>query len=203
SDKYEDETEYPKDPLGHDMDDEARVWRIYLEEARSFDQDIVIQASESLELLLVFAGLFSAVLTTFVAQTSQSLSPDSAAQSAGSLAELTRLVRAIGGRTSVEDVPQSASTSSGAVSNSIVWVNGLWFVSLTLSLATAIFAVLAKQWTRQYILPISGSSKERCLIRQFRCSGLEKWHFTAIIGLLPIPLHLSLILFLVGLVIFL
>ncbi|KIY60725.1 hypothetical protein CYLTODRAFT_318059, partial [Cylindrobasidium torrendii FP15055 ss-10] len=84
-----------------------------------------------------------------------------------------------------------------------VWVNGLWFVSLTLSLSTAIFAVLAKQWTRQYILPITGSSRERCFIRQFRYDGLEKWYFTAIIGLLPIPLHLSLIIFLVGLVIFL
>ncbi|KIY61987.1 hypothetical protein CYLTODRAFT_317388, partial [Cylindrobasidium torrendii FP15055 ss-10] len=133
------------------------------------------------------AGLFSAGLTTFVAQTaSQSLSPDAAAQSAGALLELTQLVRAIGSQRSVEDVRPSASESSGATSNSIVWVNGLWFVSLSLSLATAIFAVLAKQWTRQYILPISGSSRERCYIRQFRYRGLEKWHFTAIIGLLPI-----------------
>ncbi|KIY61982.1 hypothetical protein CYLTODRAFT_315087, partial [Cylindrobasidium torrendii FP15055 ss-10] len=203
SDKYEDETEYPKDPIGHDMDDEARVWRIYLEEARTFDQDIVIQASESLELLLVFAGLFSAVLTTFVAQTSQSLSPDAAAQSAGALLEIAQLIRAVGSQTPVEDVRPLASVASSAVSNSIVWVNGLWFVSLTLSLSTAIFAVLAKQWTRQYILPITGSSRERCFIRQFRYDGLEKWYFTAIIGLLPIPLHLSLIIFLVGLVIFL
>ncbi|KIY64400.1 hypothetical protein CYLTODRAFT_457256 [Cylindrobasidium torrendii FP15055 ss-10] len=54
TDKYEDETRFPKDQPDHELDDEARVWRVYLEEARSFDQDIVIQASESLELLLVF-----------------------------------------------------------------------------------------------------------------------------------------------------
>ncbi|KIY63835.1 hypothetical protein CYLTODRAFT_316486, partial [Cylindrobasidium torrendii FP15055 ss-10] len=203
ADKYEDENKYPADPHHHELDPEARVWRIYLEEARSFDQDIVIRASESLELLLVFAGLFSAVLTTFVAQTSQSLSPDAAAQSAGALLEITLLMRAMGSQTPVEDVPAFASTPSGATSNSIVWVNGLWFVSLTLSLSIAIFAVLAKQWTRQYILPIPGSSRERCYIRQFRYNGLEKWYFTAIIGMLPILLHLSLILFLIGLVVFL
>ncbi|KIY61990.1 hypothetical protein CYLTODRAFT_319298, partial [Cylindrobasidium torrendii FP15055 ss-10] len=197
------ETKYPTDQPHHELGDEARAWRVYLEEARSFDQDIVIQASESLELLLVFAALFSAVITTFVVQTFQSLSPDSGAQSAGALREITQLIRAIGGQTPIEDVPPSASASLSAISNSIIWVNGLWFVSLTLSLATAIFAVLAKQWTRQYILPISGSSRERSLVRHFRYEGLEKWHFTAIIGLLPIPLHLSLILFLVGLVVFL
>ncbi|KIY61298.1 hypothetical protein CYLTODRAFT_459977, partial [Cylindrobasidium torrendii FP15055 ss-10] len=119
TDKYEDDAKYPTDEHHHELDEEARVWRVYLEEARTFDQDIVIQASESLELLLVFAGLFSAVLTTFVAQTSQSLSPDAAAQSTGALLEIAQLIRAVGSQTPVEDVRPSASASLDTISNSI------------------------------------------------------------------------------------
>jgi hypothetical protein len=41
------------------------------------------------------------------------------------------------------------------------------------------------------------------LIRQFRFAGFDKWGVQSIIGLLPTILHLSLFLFMVGLVVFL
>lgn len=143
------------------------------------------------------------MLTTFVAQTSQSLSPDPIAVPASAILELVQLVRAIGNQTPVNDVASLSTAPVETMSNITAWVNGLWFVSLTLSLSTALFAVLAKQWVRQYMLNISGSPRERCYVHQFRYKALKKWHFQAIIGMLPIPLHVSLIIFLVGLVLFL
>lgn len=49
----------------------------------------------------------------------------------------------------------------------------------------------------------SGTTRDRSLIRQFRFAGMEKWHVLCIIGILPILLHLSLGIFLAGLIFFL
>ncbi|KAJ6540736.1 hypothetical protein B0H19DRAFT_873110, partial [Mycena capillaripes] len=96
----------------------------------------------------------------------------------------------------------TADTSFTAARTDI-WVNGLWFTSLALSLTTALLAVLAKQWLRQYSAFITGSARERALIRQFRYASFDKWGVQFIIGLLPTVLHLSLFLFMAGLVVFL
>ncbi len=84
-----------------------------------------------------------------------------------------------------------------------VWVNGLWFTSLFLSLTTALVAVLVKQWLHHYVALPSGTPRDRSLTRQFRYAGFQKWHVQVIIGLLPVLMHLALAIFLVGLVIFL
>ncbi|KAF9062898.1 hypothetical protein BDP27DRAFT_1480334 [Rhodocollybia butyracea] len=60
--------------------------------------------------------------------------------------------------------------------DSDLWVNGLWFTSLAVTLSVALFAILTKQWLRQYMSIITGSSRERTFIRQFRFDGLKKWH---------------------------
>ncbi|KAJ6457643.1 hypothetical protein C8R45DRAFT_844241 [Mycena sanguinolenta] len=157
---------YPNDKPGHELDENARVWLAYNDEANAYDTDWIGALADSLDILLVFAGLFSAVLTTFVAQTSQLLSVQSP-------------------------------------SGNDLWVNGLWFTSLTISLCVALFAVLSKQWLRQYLSIVTRSARDQALIRQFRFEGLKTWRVQEIVGVLPIPLHLSLILFLVGLVVFL
>ncbi|KAF4580471.1 hypothetical protein EYR40_003191 [Pleurotus pulmonarius] len=195
------EKKYPEDPIYEEQSENARVWRVYLDEATEFDADMVNKASDGLDLLLVFAGLFSAVLTTFVAQTSQSLSNDDAAVSVSLLSELVMIQRAMANGTSIGSIPP-AETTSGP-SRGDVWVNGLWFISLTLSLSTALLAVLARQWLHQYTTITSGTSRDRCLIRQYRFDGLTKWRVLILIGLLPVLLHIALGLFLMGLVIFL
>ncbi|KAF9071931.1 hypothetical protein BDP27DRAFT_1143083, partial [Rhodocollybia butyracea] len=203
---------YPEDERYHELGDEARIWKVYDDEATAFDNDMVGELSDSLDILLVFAGLFSAVLTTFMAQTSQSLSQDSTQLSASYLSELTMLVRANMNSTAILNIPLTSATFSPAILD--LWVNGLWFTSLVISLSVALFAVLAKhgnivfyfiiqQWLRQYMSIITGTPRERAFIRQFRFDGLEKWRVQPFIGMLPTLLHLALILFLAGLVIFL
>ncbi|KIY64025.1 hypothetical protein CYLTODRAFT_331944, partial [Cylindrobasidium torrendii FP15055 ss-10] len=190
---------YPHTERYHELDEDARVWWVYNDEAKIFDDDSAGEWGDSLDILLVFAGLFSAVLTTFVVETSSSLSQDPADLSVAYLAELVALQRS--NSTYMSEVP--TTDTSFSPSATMLWVNGLWFTSLVLSLSVALFAVLAKQWIRQYMSIITGSARERALIRQFRLDGITKWRVQTIIGVLPIVLHLSLILFLVGMVIFL
>ncbi|KAF9069311.1 hypothetical protein BDP27DRAFT_1149181, partial [Rhodocollybia butyracea] len=192
---------YPEDERYHELREEARVWKVYGDEATAFDNAMVGELSDSLDILLVFAGLFSAVLTTFVVQTSQSLSQDSTQLSASYLSELTMLVHANTNSTAISNIPLTNTTFSPAILD--LWVNGLWFTSLTISLSVALFAVLAKQWLRQYMSIITGTPRDRAFVRQFRFDGLEKWRVQSLIGMLPTFLHLALILFLAGLVIFL
>ncbi len=152
------------------------------------------------------AGLFSAVVTTFVVQTSQSLQPDYAAMSASLLYESILVQRAIANGSPVNTIAPSPlnPTTAFVPATTDVWVNGLWFTSLFLSLTTALVAVLVKQWLHHYVaLPPSGTPRERSFTRQFRYAGFERWHVQVIIGLLPVLMHLALAIFLSGLVIFL
>jgi hypothetical protein len=83
-------------------------------------------------------------------------------------------------------------------------VNRLWYSSLILSLSTALFGILAKQWLVAYRLPSKARSpKEWAQWRQFRFAGFEHWQVPLIISILPFLLHLSLLLFAVGLALFL
>ncbi|KAJ7269121.1 hypothetical protein C8J57DRAFT_1324605 [Mycena rebaudengoi] len=176
---------YAEDPPYKELVSDARVWLVYNDESAIFDNDMIIESGDSLDILLVFAGLFSA----------QALSLDNTAISNSILLELVALQRAQANGTSFESIP--AANTSFTVSRTDIWVNGLWFTSLMLSLSTALLAVLAKQWLHQYSLFIAGSPRTRALIRQFRLRLLRP------VGLLPTVLHLSLFLFMVGLVVFL
>ncbi|KAK0225550.1 hypothetical protein IW262DRAFT_1356615 [Armillaria fumosa] len=127
---------------------------------------------DGLDVLLVFAGLFSAVVTTFVAQTSQGLQINYDQVTASLLIELINVQRSASNGSLIIDVPHSDLTFCPSVSDS--WVNGLWFTSLSLSLTTALFAVLTKQWIRQYMSVPSGILQGRCRVRQFRYMGLPQ-----------------------------
>ncbi|KAJ3774913.1 hypothetical protein FB446DRAFT_786531 [Lentinula raphanica] len=199
------EQRFPEDPIFKETGPNARVWRTYLVESAAFDENMIGEARDGLDAMLVFAGLFSAVVTSFLVQTSQNLQLNSADVTASLLSELVAVQRAaaIGGNISA--VPPSplflgSDFHPGAVD---VWINGLWLVSLALALAIALAVVLAQQWLHHYVAMTSGTPKERSHICQFRFTGLQKWQVLTIIGLLPVIMHVSLALFFFGLIIFL
>ncbi len=129
----------------------ARVWRTYLEECAAFDIEMVEGWRDGLDVLLVFvststnkkskffslinkqAGLFSAVVTTFVAQTSQNLQADYGQVTASLIFELIDVQRAAANGSLVNDVPRSGLTpfSNFHPTTSDSLVNGLWFTSLS------------------------------------------------------------------------
>ena len=120
------------------------------------------------------------------------------------LTELVAIQRAIANGSLGNNVPSSeGSATPFAPSSSDIWLNSLWFISLTLSLLTAFLGVLAKQWLGQYKAVTSGDARSRALVRQARYVGLHEWQVPELIGILPVILHLSLALFFAGLVILL
>ncbi|KAG8750654.1 hypothetical protein FRC14_000329 [Serendipita sp. 396] len=199
------EAKYPADEFGEEAGPNARFWRVYLDEAELFDIEMTEGWRDTIDVLLVFAGLFSAVVTTFVAQTSQSLQPDYGQMSASLLTELVGLQRALMNGSSPVQVPSSSQNiTTDFVADSLDrWVNGLWFTSLSLSLSTALFSVLIKQWIQNYVSTLTGDVRGRVRTRQFRYNGLEQWYIRGIIGLLPVMMHASLFIFFIGLVMFL
>ncbi|KAK0202474.1 hypothetical protein DFS33DRAFT_1384827 [Desarmillaria ectypa] len=139
SDPFDYEQKLPEDKRHEEMGPMARVWRTYLKECTAFDLEMVEGWRDGLDVLLVFA-----VVTTFVAQTSQSLQVDYGQVTATLLIELIDVQRSVANGFFVNNIPRSDLTFHLSTSDS--WVNGLWFTSLSLSLATALFAVLTKQW---------------------------------------------------------
>ncbi|KAL1698455.1 hypothetical protein EV121DRAFT_164677, partial [Schizophyllum commune] len=192
------EHKYPPDAYGEELSATARVWSVYNDEAHSV-MLIVSQLANTMQ-----AGLFSAVVTTFVAQSSQALSPDYAQITASLVYELVLMQRAADSDSGEpRNVPMSPlSFNSETHQPTDIWVNALWLVSLTLSLLTALMAVLAKQWIQHYHSLPKGSPRDRAHLRHYRFRSLERWKVPAIVGLLPGLLTIALLLFLAGLVVY-
>ncbi|KZT54088.1 hypothetical protein CALCODRAFT_527275, partial [Calocera cornea HHB12733] len=81
-------------------------------------------------------------------------------------------------------------------------VNGLWFVSLFLSLLAAVLGMLSKEWLSAYNDRIETVPLERVRQRQFRYTGLKTWMVPSIISFLPLAIHVAVFLFFTGVVIF-
>ncbi|KAH8796261.1 hypothetical protein DL96DRAFT_1510919, partial [Flagelloscypha sp. PMI_526] len=194
------EQRYPLDPDGKEAGPEARVWLTYLDEAEMYDHDMIQGFRDTIDSLLVLAGLFSAIVATFVAQTSQALKPDFAQLNLRVQLEQTALLRTGGNVSAMSTVPVSnITTDTPTYTTADLWINGLFFTSLSLSVATALLAVLVKQWCQAYTSVTSGSARDKVLTRQFRFDGLMKWKLPEIVGSLPLLLQLAFAVFFAGL----
>ncbi|KAF8885843.1 hypothetical protein CPB85DRAFT_1442034 [Mucidula mucida] len=200
------EQKYPADEEFKEMTPAARVWIVYNDEAMKYVIESVEDWRDGLDMLLVFAAIFSAVVTTFLVQTCQDLRVDYGEVTAMLVLELIKLEFELAKGASPKDLsPPSSMTavSSFHPKRSDLLVNELWFASLGLSLTTALITVLTKQWIHQYMAMPSRSPRHRARTRQFRNDSFQKWHVPLIIGLLPVLMHLALGIFFVGLVMYL
>ncbi|KAL1742959.1 hypothetical protein HDZ31DRAFT_42029, partial [Schizophyllum fasciatum] len=183
------EQKYPPDAYGAELCANARFWKVYNEEAQLADGEM--------------AGLFSAVVTTFVAQSSQALNPDYAQITASLVHEMTLMQRAMAAGVPISDVPVSRLTLESITrTNTDLWVNGLWLTSLTLSLLTALISVLAKQWIQHFNTVCGGSPLDRAHRRQYRLLSFQRWKISLIVGMLPVLLSCALLLFFAGLAVY-
>ncbi|KAJ7842892.1 hypothetical protein B0H13DRAFT_1731672 [Mycena leptocephala] len=120
-------------PLGTELDHEedaaaAKLWAVYVSEAEKYDKALVETWKSDMEGLLIFAALFSAILTAFIIESYRLLNPDS-------------------GDVTVQltfNVTQSTPFTPAPAS---LVCNGLWFISLGFSLACALIATLVQQWS--------------------------------------------------------
>ncbi|KZV87573.1 hypothetical protein EXIGLDRAFT_679811, partial [Exidia glandulosa HHB12029] len=193
---------YPPDPFGQEMAPDARVWKVYRDEATAQDEAMLDGWSKTLDILLIFAGLFSAVATAFIVESYKSLQPDFAEYTARALFILVSARNA----SSLVPAPTLTDPSIFIVATRSRFINGFWFTSLSLSLSVALLCILVKQWLVQYKERITASCKSPqywARRRSFYFTGLKTWRVHAIISVLPLLLHISLFLFLAGLVVLL
>ncbi|KAL1758611.1 hypothetical protein FB107DRAFT_288341 [Schizophyllum commune] len=180
----------------------ARVWHMYAREVTAFDADTVTGWMDNLDVFLVFVGLFSAVVTSFLVQSAQALT-DSNKINSYLLGELIALQRAAALGISPHEVPPSSFSAESFTGRTVdVIINGLWLASLTVSLASALVAALAKQWLHHYASRTPGTQRDRVLLQQYRFMAIEKWHIPFIVGMLPMTLHISIFLFWAGLAVY-
>jgi hypothetical protein len=143
------------------------------------------------------AGLFSAILTAFIVVSLELLEEDF--QETSKEIQLLILKQLVQGPSASVEIPPSTPFVPPAWA---VRINFIFAASLASTLTAALASVLALQWIREYDTGISriSSPRERALRRQFRYQGVKHWKMSEVIAFLPTMLHVSLLLFICGLV---
>ncbi|CAE6445816.1 unnamed protein product [Rhizoctonia solani] len=196
------------DEYGAELEPEARVWKTYVKVADKFDMEQVEGWNRSLDVTLIFAGIFTAICTAFVIESAKSLkeTPDEA--SAHQLAQITSILLVIANISDPQS-PNSTNLIASASSKPFsprgvdVCVNALWFFALILSATVALLAMLAKEWCHLFISGRIGDPWSQTTERQRRWKGIKKWKMEELILFLPSFIHLSVWSFAIGLCIYL
>ncbi|KIP06190.1 hypothetical protein PHLGIDRAFT_467705 [Phlebiopsis gigantea 11061_1 CR5-6] len=175
----------------------------------TYDVDRIQGYAEDIDTLLVFAGLFSSILSAFVVQTYQLLQQDSF-QTTNQLIAFS--ISQFVDPAPIASVPAVSaaianllSPSSFSAPNNARWINALFFTSMVLSLAAALFGIRAKQWLRKYMQwnsPLN-TPRDNILVRQIRVEAWESWNIDVTISFIPALLELAMVLFLAGIVVLL
>ncbi|KAG8830237.1 hypothetical protein FRC17_005155 [Serendipita sp. 399] len=169
---------------------------MYCNEAYTVDNESVEDWTSSLQMLLTFAAIFSAVLITLIVDSKMLLQQDNTEVLVDAVIFLMNNLA--NGTHRPYDPPKFRPSTQS------ILVNCFFFASLCLSIATALAAVLAMQWVTDYgaVTRRAGSTpEERVKRRHFRYQGGQDWRIDTIIGALPVALHLSVLLFFVGLIV--
>ncbi|KAK1215905.1 hypothetical protein PQX77_021472 [Marasmius sp. AFHP31] len=165
-----------------------RSWEAVMKEVGGIDEGMWHGWKEDIDTLLVFAGLFSAVVTAFTIESYQWLEEGPEDATVALLRQISQQMN----NTVSTPVPFEASASN-------IRINTLWFLSLIIALVDALFGLLCKQWLREHRRPThTRTPAEALTLRWLRHESLEKWHVPTILASLPILLEVALFLFLAG-----
>ncbi|KAG9120309.1 hypothetical protein FRC07_004241 [Ceratobasidium sp. 392] len=151
----------------------AHVWTTYVKETKEFDDGMVEGWNK------------------FVIESAKLLKPDSSEQTVIILKEVLKTLQG-------NQVGQPLTTPSLAADEDFqptrraVWVNCLWYLSLSIGVAVTLAAMLAKQWCYHYLAARSGDTITQAEERQKRYNGLRKWRMQTILEQLPMMIHVSL-----------
>ncbi|KIJ53077.1 hypothetical protein M422DRAFT_155544, partial [Sphaerobolus stellatus SS14] len=118
-------------------------WTEYERVAKQTDEDFLERYNGDLDVQLIFAGLFSAVSSTFIVQMEGALQPD---PNTTTNALLAFLIQQTGNGTSPPIVVQAVLQPWDGPGSSVLWTQSLAYLSLGLSLLAGFGAVLGKQW---------------------------------------------------------
>ncbi|KAJ7595409.1 hypothetical protein C8J56DRAFT_383109 [Mycena floridula] len=169
---------------------EGDCWDNVTVAVNKYDDDKVKDWNNDIDTVLIFAGLFSAVVTAFVIESYQWLSEDPSNKAVRILSQLSEHL----GTANIAPEDQAPFK----VDFRSIRINSFWFLSLLLALSAASTGILAKQWLREYRRDAALSSKQSLALRQLRYQSWHAWKVPGIIATLPLLLECALILFFAG-----
>ncbi|KAH7913572.1 hypothetical protein BJ138DRAFT_1002016, partial [Hygrophoropsis aurantiaca] len=125
----------------HGNDIKSRFWATYHRQASDYDDEFLDRYNSDMDIVLIFAGLFSAVSTAFITAMQPNLIPD---PTDTTNALLRQVIHAINSSTFAgQDLGIPLWNGPNVT---VIWVQSLAFASLSASLLAALGAVLGKQW---------------------------------------------------------
>ncbi|KAG8790213.1 hypothetical protein FRC12_012503 [Ceratobasidium sp. 428] len=136
----------------------------------------------------------------FLIESLGDLKPDPAESSAKTLLLMSQTLAAIAnGQTVTPPAPGTLGEPPFSPSKTAVVVNLLWLLSLSLSIAVSLIAMLAKDWCYKFLSSRVGPAYEQARRRQLKWNGIERWKMKEVLTYLPGMMHTALLLFAVGL----
>ncbi|KAI0314638.1 hypothetical protein OF83DRAFT_423310 [Amylostereum chailletii] len=199
---------YAYAPVGNEAID---IWSYYLGHLDERDKVMVDHWKADMDGVLIFSGLFSAIVTAFIVETYKDLQPDNEEMST------QLLVRVVAALENTNTSAVGVTPFDGPSTSASLWINILWFLSLLLSIVCAISATLVQQWFRKYIQRwsserIQSKIKKRKDLpnrKRFRAqahasftAGIDRFGLVVFVNSVSYMLHLALFFFAIGLVIF-
>ncbi|KAJ3507387.1 hypothetical protein NLJ89_g6335 [Agrocybe chaxingu] len=150
--------------------------------------------------ILIFAALFSGVVTSFLLEAYRRLEPD---QNEIVVALLARLVLQSGSPPDVT-LPSPIPPLPFKPTSPSVRVSIFWTISVVLALGASLIGIVSLQWLREHrTYPEEWSMEEKFTVLQMRTRMLKEWRISAVFVSLPFIIMLALMLFFLGLVDFL
>ncbi|KZO93142.1 hypothetical protein CALVIDRAFT_486331, partial [Calocera viscosa TUFC12733] len=137
-------------PAGTGLGPEAKVWGVYNEYAKKYDEEMLGTYKDGTDNLLIFAALFSAAVTAFLVLSLPLLQTDPSQATLDALMVISAQLSAQSAGNGAAVGPYQASGDDFAPTSSVICINGLWIMSLFVSLSTSVLAMLVKQWMRVY-----------------------------------------------------
>ncbi|KAJ2921146.1 hypothetical protein H1R20_g15947, partial [Candolleomyces eurysporus] len=165
---------------------DARIWSLYLEDAEREAKETVEFWKTGLDSLLIFAGLFAGIVSSFLIDTRQDLQEDSEQILLGNILDTLRGMSII----DMVHIPDSQK-----------WITGLWLISLYITLFSAIMGVLAKAWLADFV-PVTSKGEAQDAYNRYKLDKEAKlWHLDGVITLVPFLVQVAAFLFLGGLIV--
>ncbi|KAJ8588052.1 hypothetical protein M405DRAFT_740954, partial [Rhizopogon salebrosus TDB-379] len=116
---------------------ESKFWATYKKISNEHDDDFLERSNDDMGIILTFAGLFSAVNSTFIV----GMQPNPGDTTNALMVLLIKIIA-----DGQDDVNISDISSSTIYSFSTVWTQALAYASLGFSVLAAFWAVMGKQW---------------------------------------------------------
>ncbi|KZV65220.1 hypothetical protein PENSPDRAFT_587206, partial [Peniophora sp. CONT] len=201
-----------KENYGREKTAQDKFWGTYLrsmedeDEARPKDWDGNTGSILTfVRVLLRLTGLFAATVAAFVIESYKSLSRDSGDQTVVLLGQILAATM----NSSSNFTSSAASTDEFHAPLPIVLANALWFISLVVALACALLATLVQQWSRDYVRDLKTRDTldediaSRALNHVYIRMGVDRYGMDGVVNLIVALVHLAVILFATGLLLFL